>query len=170
MDEMNDNYSSVENDDLRAFEQQLQRRSLGNGPCQRDSILYQCGYAAGVATTGNQTRLRIRRWNALGIAASLAACVSLTFHMISDIDASKHPTPSETMAQVIADRPSDSWAELLASAQTMDSINSRHLTTAGKLPLNQQDDVGPMKLPTDASMKGPVLRPSDFTFFLNGDA
>lgn len=170
MDELNDESFPSQQADMIAFEQQLRQHSLGGGPAKRDTILFQCGYAAGAAAMQKLNRLQIRRWKAVGIAASLAACVLLTLHTTIGLNEGKQPMERESMAQETTGDPFNSWVELLVNAQEVSPQNNQRLTTAGNYPLNQQDGVGPMNIPQDVSSNGDVLQPSDFIFFLNGDA
>ncbi len=65
------------------FEQRLRGQRLGPATDQRDTILYECGFAAGVAEAYKESSRRTIRWQAVGLAAAVLAAASLTFPFVS---------------------------------------------------------------------------------------
>lgn len=70
---------------LTQFEQQLRRHELGSGTNHRNSVLYECGYAAGAADEKKKSEQTTARWKAVGLAAAILCAVSLSFHFGSGV-------------------------------------------------------------------------------------
>jgi len=79
---LNDQFMSDGNDTLDEFELRLSAQALGSSPKQRDAILYQCAYAAGIAASMTQRRAKVMRWQVVSAATSLLACVALASHYL----------------------------------------------------------------------------------------
>ncbi len=60
---------------LSEFAERLRCQSVGGRPSQRDRILYECGFAAGIAARQPQSIKKV--WPVTALVASLIACASL---------------------------------------------------------------------------------------------
>lgn len=165
-------FSDVPDDGVR-FEMELRNRSLGRGPADRDQIMYQCGYAAGLASAAKQPARTIAQWRLIGAVASVLAVASLASHLVSV------PTivPSKPVAEV-TERTSDTASQLTSSvwltaltrgptknAKTRDAMTTVRTFNSESTSVNE----GSFSMDwLDANHS--VLQPRDFTNFLNGDA
>ncbi len=96
------------------FEHFLKQQRLGSPVNRSGELLYQCGYAAGLAAARQQTKAMTSRWRLVGLAASAVACVSLGLNVLS---MSQMPG-DESLAQsdLQLDLPDDLQATETASA------------------------------------------------------
>lgn len=121
------------------FELQLRARPLGSSSPRRDDLLYQCGYAAGVAASREQGRNSVLRWQALSVAAALLACTAFAANFLPDESKSnakqvvlnKQDTRGASEATGSASKQaSDSvWVALLTEDRSVDSQRRGQLRT-----------------------------------------
>ena len=159
---------------MNDFEQQLRERSLGSGPHQRDRLMYQCGYSAGVAATRKQSQLTTTRWRLVGLAASVLACCSLSYQFLSngDIDgrtevvnqsASNLSTPNRN----ISDRASTmTWISQLSRDRRVDPQFKGILRASETVLTSMESEEGAFAEPVGSDSSSSPLRPSDFPLFL----
>lgn len=172
MSESNNHPEQNPDDQLGEFELRLRERTLGSSPERRDELMYHCGYAAGVAETRMQSHRMTMRWRAVGLAASLLACVSLLAHFMPSDENSDNqlgmktpliPLPAESemaasdtdlFALLTRERQStqQSTRILRASATALTNVNTERIDAEIK-PIVTDDQSTP-------------LRPGDFTLFL----
>lgn len=165
-------------DQFRQFERQLRDRSFGSGPRQRDQLLYQCGYAAGVASKKNELGRATGRWRAIGIAASMLACVSLFVQLRSfETDDSSHAgmERSETPSQAEAGKTkqtavSDHWFTKLTEEHQADRHDLGTLRASGSMQsFSEVDEPQSDDTPTERAEHESTLQPRDFPRFLKGE-
>ena len=155
------------------FERELRNRSLGRGPADRDQVMYQCGYAAGLASAAKQPTKKIAQWRLLSAAASILAIASLASHFVLV------PTdpPSKPVAEVTP-RASDSapqaksdvWLTALTRGPATNTRAREGMTTVRALDSESASGHQSIfSLDWHDSIQSD-LQPSDFTNFLNGDA
>ena len=171
MSESNNHPEQNPDDQLGEFELRLRERTLGSSPERRDELMYHCGYAAGVAETRMQSHRMTMRWRAVGLVASLLACVSLLAHFMPSDENSDNqlgmktpliPLPAESemavsdtdlFALLTRDYRSNQTTEVLrASATSLTNDNTERIDAEIK-PIVTDDQSTP-------------LRPGDFTLFL----
>ncbi len=174
----------ADGDDWDEFELQLRKRSLGGAPPRRDEILFQCGYAAGVAATNQQLIQGVQRWRVLGLVASLLACASMATQLFSIESASTQPEaanqslaivqpnssepiePIETMPPVLPPA-SESWITRLTQQRQGDGRRNTILR-ANATELNDANLDG-LLVPSNRDPSETILQPRDFPLFLQGE-
>jgi len=159
------------------FERMLQSRFLGPAPTNRDGLIYECGYNAGVSATKNKIQQTATRWRAVGLAASVLTCVSLSFHYVSF---GVNPNGKLGMdKQVNRDRQQESdsipkpntvaWITRLARDRQADPQTSGILRASGTtLTLTKPEGMKLKPDPAPAGTQNTPLRPTDYPLFLQG--
>lgn len=161
------------------FELQLRARPLGSSSPRRDDLLYQCGYAAGVAASREQGRNSVLRWQALSVAAALLACTAFAANFLPDESKSnakrvvlnKQVTRGASEATGSASKQaSDSvWGALLTENRSVDVQRRGHLRTTGMtLGDWEADEIEGFVVPMSPDGRGAILQPRDSSLFLQG--
>ncbi len=161
-------------DQLSEFERRLRARSLGSRTHHRWDILYQCGYAAGVAETKKQTHRATVRWRLVGLAASVLACVSFSSHFFSigdypngKLGMEKQVNPSLAGAEGTSSKLSSAaWIALLSVDRQADQQAMGILRASGTTLTNTEAEGLYISEPVGPENSGMPLRPSDFPLFL----
>jgi hypothetical protein len=174
--------------DLAEFEQHLRAHSLGDGPENRDDILYQCGFAAGVALLRKQQQSTASHWRTLSIAASLLATISLSMQLWSSLQYDQkqqdgrtvqHRTPENRVSidrDDFAVRQSSDLNQFLTHRQMSSNSTSVQKRTA-KLRheeidqvVTEQEDINAVVFPTTLDSHPQTLQPKDHSLILSGEA
>lgn len=174
--------------DFAEFERQLQAHSLGEGPENRDDILYQCGFAAGVALLRKQQQSTANHWRMLTIAASLLAIISLSMQLRSilqydskqhDQQIVQHEIPEKQTSidrDEFAKRQSFDLNQFLTHRQMSSNSISVQTRTANlrreeiDQVLTEQDDASSVVFPTTLDRRHQTLQPKDYSLILSGEA
>ena len=173
---LNNQFMSDGDDALDEFELRLRAQALGSRPKQRDEILYQCAYAAGIAASMKQRRAKVMRWQVVSAAASLLACVALASHYLPDesINDARHTVlHSEGKQQrnaMDSEQTSDFLIALLIKDRSADSQQRGNARTAGMKPNDLEvDELEGAIVPASQDSNGTTLQPKDFQLFLQGE-
>ncbi len=162
------------------FELQLRARPLGSSSPRREDLLYQCGYAAGVAASRKQRCATVLRWQAFSVAAALLACAALAANFLSDDESTssakqavlnKQDTREEVKVIDSANKQaSDSiWVALLTGNRSVDAQRRGHLRTTGMtLGDWEADEIEGFVVPMSPDGRGTILQPRDSSLFLQG--
>ena len=157
------------------FESMLRDHSLGAGPQKRGELLYECGYAAGVAEAKKQLERTTRRWRVVGLAASVVACGSLVLQLRS--------FESNNSNQVVVERPvnpdqgeavptkhnaaSDHWlAQLAMERRTVGQDRDVLRASSSMQIFSEQNDLASELTPVGPFSQESTLQPGDFQQFL----
>ncbi len=173
---MNNELNQPENNDaLSPFEQRLRDQSLGPRPSHLGEIMYECGYAAGVAASQKKTRVVTTRWQVVSLAASALACLSFSSHFFSTAVNRSDQLGKGNSGNAAQQQPTDLEPKTATNAWVMHLTRDRHSDqrTAGTLReletlkgaantdgLEDELEAIPFTAPN------PSLRPSDFPLFL----
>jgi len=173
---LNDQFMSDGDDALDEFELQLSAQALGSSPKQRDAILYQCAYAAGIAASMKQRRAKVMRWQVVSAAASLLACVALASHYLpheSINDARQTVLHSEGKQQrnaMNSEQTSNFFIALLTKDRSADSQRRGSARTTGMNPNDLEvDELEGAIVPASQDSNGTTLQPKDFPLFFQGE-
>ncbi len=163
------------NDELSPFEQRLRDQSLGPRPSHVGEIMYECGYAAGVAASRKRTRVVTTRWQVVSLAASALACLSFSSHFFSTAVNRSDQLGKGNSGNPAQKQSADLEPKIAANAWGMHLTRGRH---------SDQPSAGTLRAsgtPKDTASAGgvedtlelipftapnPPLRPSDFPLFL----
>lgn len=160
-------------DDLDGFEQSLQARSIGAPADHKGVLMYQCGYAAGIAVSKKRSAKTATRWRVVGVAASMIASLSLVSHFLPFKVRMDDPIGMEVPVQkgpaVVQSNDkneSNSWVMRLTRNQPTGHQRSETLR-ASEMNLSNFE---PELVGTGAEPIGPEnlekpLRPQDFPLF-----
>jgi hypothetical protein len=171
---MNNAQNPSERDDqpLSEFELELGQQSLGSGPRHVGGVMYQCGYAAGVAEAKKQTHRTTTRYRFFALAASIFASVLLTSHFLSlhgdrnrQMGMDQQPTSLPPANEEI--RAQDAWITLL----TREHESNQHTTgilraTDAKLIGSRGEMFRVESTPSHSESRGKPLRVGEFTDLL----
>lgn len=169
-----DSPSDQPNSDVFAdFERQLQGRSLGPGPSNRSEILYQCGFAAGLAsaTQSLPTKQHIPtaslRWQQLSLAALVLLSISLSLHGVHYMKSMKIDTPP-SHSSIVA--PSSIASQLPHRASFAESNRSQSPRPRDWIRYsNESTPLFPIIQPLDFNSAAQTLQPNDVQRFLQGE-
>lgn len=163
------------NDELSPFEQRLRDQSLGPRPSHLGEIMYECGYAAGVAASRKRTRVVTTRWQVVSLAASALACLSFSSHFFSTeldrIDQLGKGSSGNAAQQQSADLEpkiaANTWVMHLTRDRHSDQQTVGTLQASGTPKVTSSTGGLEDKLePIPFTAPNPPLRPSDFPLFL----
>lgn len=150
------------------FAQKLRLEPLGGGPVRRDRVLYECGYAAGLAAGTKKLRANKILWQSATIEATLLGCLSLVTHFYPVRSTANHV--GFVRSETIAPRQSNPLAESMTAFgdnpdhQRTESI-WRPTTRVSDFQFAPVISVGSPQAPSSAERP---LRPGDTQNFLNG--
>lgn len=162
------------------FELQLRAQPLGSSSPRRDDLLYQCGYAAGVAASRKQRHATVLRWQAFSAAAALLACAALAANFLSDDESTsnakqavleKQDTREANEATGSANKQAAKpvWVALLTEDRSVDAQRRGHLRTTGMtLGDWEADEIEGFVVPMSPDGRGAILQPRDSSLFLQG--
>lgn len=159
---------------LNQFEKQLRRQPLGPTAKQRDTIIYECGYEAGMAEASQQSRKATRRWQGISLAAAILAAVSLAFPFGSGtadrdnrLDISPRVSPPSSANPIAEGSANDAWLYHLANARRVETENARVLRTSSSLAeaLSETTFDGGVEIGPE-SPQGSPLRATDSNLIL----
>lgn len=172
------------------FEHFLKQQRLGPPVNRSGELLYQCGYAAGLAAALQQTNAATKRWRLVGLAAAAVACVSLGLNVFP-----VSPTPrNESIAQADShfdfklDSPDDSqaaetasqpglrngerlWESFLAPQrpQVQQEAASTLRASSWKLPLPDIQATIQSPVPAVPAANHKILQPNDYHLLFQGE-
>jgi|GEM_PF-1089199 len=176
---LNDQFMSDGNDTLDEFELRLRAQALGSSPKQRDEILYQCAYAAGIAASMKQRRARVMQWQVVSAAASLLACVALASHYLphesindarQTVQTVLHSEGTHQLNALDSEQTSNFFIALLTKDRSADSQQRGSARTAGMKPNDLEvNELEGAIVPTSQDSNGTTLQPKDFQLFFQGE-
>lgn len=181
--------SGHDGDGISGFEKRLNEQTLGSLPENRDEILYQCGYAAGLVANQRQQMRHLHHWRCIGIAASIVATFSLSAHLVMNIKI----TPGSSDIAVENSKPSTSTQSIPNAATTDNFVvhlnersqhesegNDSYRTTAQSSRLRLEDfieqdnwpstTIQPIVFPSVNESDHKPLQPKDSLSVLTGEA
>lgn len=173
---MNNELNQPKNEgELSPFEQRLRDQSLGPRPGHLGEIMYECGYAAGVAASRRRTRVVTARWQVVSLAAIAIACLSFSTHFFSAEVNRSDQTGKRNSDNVAQQQSTEVEPKVAANAWVMHLTRSRQPDerTAGTLRAsetlngaeNSRELVDGLESVPFTAPNSP-LRPSDFPLFL----
>lgn len=163
------------NVELSPFEQGLRNQSLGPRPSHLGEIMYECGYAAGVAASRKRTRVVTTQWQVVSLAASALACLSFSSHFFSTEVDRIDQLGKGSSGNAAQQQSTDLEPKIAANAWVLHLTRDRHSDqrTAGTLreleTLKGTENTGGLEDELEAipfTAPNPSLRPSDFPLFL----
>lgn len=173
---MNNDLNQTEhNDELSPFEQRLRDQSLGPRPGHLGEIMYECGYAAGIAASQKKTRVATTRWQVVSLAASALACLSFSSHFFSLEGNRSDQFRNGNSGNAAQQQSTDLEPHIAANAWVMHLTRDRQSDQRNAATLRA---TGAQKGPTSTggledklesipfTAPDPPLRPSDFPLFL----
>ena len=162
-----------------SFEKMLANRPLGAGRQKCGDLMYECGYAAGVAESRKQLALTTRRWRVTGFAASMIACASIVMQLRSFdsngpdqlmVEQPLKASPAEDPAEVITpahNAASHDWLAQLTTNNPTNGQNNGVLRASSSMEiLNHLNEPVSEFTPDGPFNQESTLRPRDFQKFL----
>ena len=163
------------NDEWSPFEQRLRDQALCPQLGHLGEIMYECGYAAGVAASRKRTRVVTTRWQVVSLAASALACLSFSSHFFSTEVNRSDQFGKGNSGNAAEQKSTDPEPQIAGNAWVMHLTRDRQpdQRTAGTLRASWtpkdttitgglEDELESIPLTTP----NPPLRPSDFPLFL----
>jgi len=161
------------------FEHFLKEQRLGPPKNRSGELLYQCGYAAGLAAAQQQTNSATKRWRLVGLAAAAVACVSLGLNVLS---ISQMPS-DESLARVdsavesqTTETPSShddkrGWESFLAQQRppVPEQVEGTLRASSWKLPLPEIQATIQGSVPAVPAANPKILQPNDYYLLIQGE-
>ncbi|XZE54320.1 hypothetical protein SH139x_000277 [Planctomycetaceae bacterium SH139] len=159
------------------FGQFLQQQRLGKPIYHSGELLYQCGYAAGMATANRQSHATIKRWQCLGLAAATIVCMLIGRQLFPTTQTPnagktaqiKTPVPVETTlppAQLYKQEQDSLLAQQQADNTAQPSVLS---ASPWQIQLTGLPATTAESIPTVPNQSNKILRPSDYHLLIQGD-
>jgi len=161
------------------FEHFLKQQRLGPPVNRSGELLYQCGYAAGLAAAQQQSKATTSRWRLVGLAAAAVACVSLGLNVLS---MSQMPS-DQSLARVdsavgsqAAETPSPHddkrvWESFIAKQRPPVPEQSAGTLRASswRLPLPDIQATSQSPVPAVPAANHKILQPNDYHLLIQGE-
>ncbi len=161
------------------FEHFLKQQRLGPPVNRSGELLYQCGYAAGLAAAQQQTKATTSRWRLVGLAAAAVACVSLGLNVFSmsqmprgeslaRVDPAVDSQTTETPSSIDDKR---GWESILLKQRppVAEQAGGTLRASSWKLPLPEIQATIQGSVPAVPAANPKILQPNDYHLLIQGE-